>query len=245
MMQPPLVVVQPEQQRADELVPLPALCQRKPATTQSAVRACFTLIIARLPGWYVPSAGFAITPSRPAPSNRDSHSDAWTRSRVIGVRWIGGLASASSRSRRTRRSLLGDVAQVLPVDGDRVERDERGRRLLRELGDARGGRMQSHLQRVEVEPARRGDHDLAVDHAAVGQTGEQGVVQLGKVAVERPQVAALDEHLFAPRKTIARNPSHFGSYRKPSPTGSSVASFASIGSIGGAIANGCVGMCTA
>src|SRR4051794_41764641 len=41
----------------------------------------------------------------------------------------------------------------------------------------------------------------------------------------------------APRNTMARNPSHFGSYRKPSPAGSSVASLASIGSIGGAIAN--------
>src|SRR5437773_7328723 len=39
-----------------------------------------------------------------------------------------------------------------------------------------------------------------------------------------------------PRKTIARNPSHFGSYRN-APTGSSSASFASIGSIGGSTAN--------
>ena len=41
-----------------------------------------------------------------------------------------------------------------------------------------------------------------------------------------------------PRNTIARKPSHLGSYRKPSPAGSSSASFASIGSIGGAIGNG-------
>ena len=32
------------------IVPGPFLCQRKPATTQSAVRACLILIIARLPG---------------------------------------------------------------------------------------------------------------------------------------------------------------------------------------------------
>ena len=38
-----------QQQRADELS-LPFLCHRKPATTQSAVRACLILIIARLPG---------------------------------------------------------------------------------------------------------------------------------------------------------------------------------------------------
>ncbi|MGC3999419.1 MAG: hypothetical protein QM767_19050 [Anaeromyxobacter sp.] len=33
------------------MVPFPSLCQRKPATTQSAVRACFTFTMARLPGW--------------------------------------------------------------------------------------------------------------------------------------------------------------------------------------------------
>src|SRR5262245_56906203 len=37
------------------------------------------------------------------------------------------------------------------------------------------------------------------------------------------------------RKTMARKPSHFGSNSQPSPGGSSVASFASIGSIGGSI----------
>src|SRR5437867_7240574 len=39
----------------------------------------------------------------------------------------------------------------------------------------------------------------------------------------------------SPRNTIARKPSHFGSY-KNGPAGSSSASFASIGSIGGATA---------
>ena len=90
---------------------------------------------------------------------------------------------------------LGDGAQVLPVDGDCVERDERGGRVLRELGDARRGRVESHLQGVEVEPARCGDHDLAVQHRAGREPGQQGVMQLGKVAVERPQIAALDEDL--------------------------------------------------
>src|SRR5947209_1409356 len=35
------------------------------------------------------------------------------------------------------------------------------------------------------------------------------------------------------RNTMARNPSHFGSYRQPSPRGSSSWSFASIGGTGG------------
>ena len=34
----------------DPIAFLPLLCHRNPATTQSAVRECFTLIIARLPG---------------------------------------------------------------------------------------------------------------------------------------------------------------------------------------------------
>ena len=44
-----LVVVQAEQERPD-VRPGPFLCQRKPATTQSAVRWCLILSIARLPG---------------------------------------------------------------------------------------------------------------------------------------------------------------------------------------------------
>src|SRR5688572_25256259 len=39
----------------------------------------------------------------------------------------------------------------------------------------------------------------------------------------------------APRKTMARNPSHFGSYRYSPPGGISSAIFASIGSTGGSI----------
>jgi len=50
--------------------------------------------------------------------------------------------------------------------------------------------------RSRTAPApRRDDHDLAVDDAAIGERSKKGVVQLGKVAVERAQVAALDVHL--------------------------------------------------
>src|SRR5689334_899099 len=44
-----------------------------------------------------------------------------------------------------------------------------------------------------------------------------------------------------PRNTIARNPSHFGSYRYSPCGGSSSASFASIGSTGGTIGNSPLG----
>ena len=92
---------------------------------------------------------------------------------------------------------LRHAAQIPSVGREQVERDERGGRLLRQLRDARRGRMQPQLKRVEIETAGRGDHDLAVDHAAVRQAGEERRVQLGKVPVERPQVAALDEHVPA------------------------------------------------
>ena len=69
--------------------------------------------------------------------------------------------------------------------------------------------MESHLERVEVEPTRRGDHDLAIHHRPPGQTGQKGGVQLGKVAVERPQVAALNEHVVRAAKDDRPEPVPF------------------------------------
>jgi hypothetical protein len=57
--------------------------------------------------------------------------------------------------------------------------------------------MKAHLQGVEIEAVRRRDHDLAVEHAVFRQALEQRVVQLRKVAVERPQIAALDLETIA------------------------------------------------
>ena len=42
-----------------------------------------------------------------------------------------------------------------------------------------------------------GDHDLAVEHAALGQLRPERLEQLGEVTVERLFVAALDEDLVA------------------------------------------------
>ena len=84
------------------------------------------------------------------------------------------------------------IAQIDAVGGEEIESDECGGRLFGELLHARSRRMQPHLQRVEVEAARRRDDDLAVEDTAGGQLRVEDVVQLGKVAIERPQVAALD-----------------------------------------------------
>ena len=75
--------------------PLPSLCQRNPATTQSAVRSCLTLSITLLSCRYGRSAGLTITPSNPAPSKRVNQSSATSGWSVIGVRCT--RASRSSR----------------------------------------------------------------------------------------------------------------------------------------------------
>ncbi len=52
--------------------------------------------------------------------------------------------------------------------------------------------MQPQLQRVEVEPLRRGNHDLPVDDAPGRKPLAEDRMEIGKIAVERPQIAALD-----------------------------------------------------
>ena len=52
--------------------------------------------------------------------------------------------------------------------------------------------MQAKLERVEVEPARRGDDDLAIDDGGVGQCLAEGVEDLREEALQRLPVAAAD-----------------------------------------------------
>jgi hypothetical protein len=55
--------------------------------------------------------------------------------------------------------------------------------------------VQAQLEQIEVEPVRGPDDDLSIEYAAIGKPLEQCLVQLREVAIERPQVPALDEHL--------------------------------------------------
>ena len=57
--------------------------------------------------------------------------------------------------------------------------------------------MEPQLQRVEVQALCGDDDDLAVDDTIIRQSGEQRIVQVREVAVERTQVAALDVDLVA------------------------------------------------
>ena len=95
--------------------------------------------------------------------------------------------------------------------------------------------MQAQLQRVEVEPARRRDDDLAVEHAAVRQRVEQRRVQLGKVAIERLEVAALDVDVAAAAKDDRAKAVPLRLERKVASSGKPSTSLASMGSIGGSI----------
>ena len=52
--------------------------------------------------------------------------------------------------------------------------------------------MKPKLQRIEIKAVRRRDDDFPIDDGSSRQPGEQQIVQLGKIAIERPQVPALD-----------------------------------------------------
>ena len=120
VMQRALVVVQPEQQRPDErartgLVPAEA---GDDAVGGARVLDLEHRALARADS--TPSSGFAITPSRPAPSKRCSQSTASSRSRVIGVRWNRRLEPLGKRrSSRARRSRCGASRRSSPPTASR------------------------------------------------------------------------------------------------------------------------------
>ncbi len=88
---------------------------------------------------------------------------------------------------------LRRAAEIAAIGGQKIEPDESRRNLRRQFRDARRGRMQAHLQRVEVEGVASRDDDLAVDDGPGRQLRDRGLVKLGKISIERPQVPALDE----------------------------------------------------
>jgi hypothetical protein len=117
----------------------------------------------------------------------------------------------------------------LAAGAEQVERDEARRRLRRELGDARRRGVDALLQRVEVEPVRRRDDDLAVEHATFRQRVVQRPLELGEERFSGFRSRLCSRVCSAVQKTIALKPSHFGSNRKPGSLGSASALLASIG----------------
>ena len=60
--------------------------------------------------------------------------------------------------------------------------------------------MQPHLQRIEVETVRSGDDNLTVHYTTVRQLAQKDVMKVGEIAIERTEVAALNEHVLAASK---------------------------------------------
>src|SRR5262245_28787747 len=52
--------------------------------------------------------------------------------------------------------------------------------------------MEPQLERIEVEPPRRGDHNLAVDDGSFRKPVDKRLMQLGEVTIQRTQIAALN-----------------------------------------------------
>jgi hypothetical protein len=88
--------------------------------------------------------------------------------------------------------VLRGLEETSSFDSEQIEGDKRRRRFFGELGDARGSRMKPQLERIEIEPPRRGDHNLAVDNRSLRKPVDKSLVQLGEVAIQRTQIAALN-----------------------------------------------------
>ena len=55
--------------------------------------------------------------------------------------------------------------------------------------------MNAQLECLKVETTLCGNYNFAVEHAACGQLGTQCIEQLGKIAIQRFLITALDEDL--------------------------------------------------
>ena len=186
----PFVVVQPEQQRADD-----ALAALVPAEAgDDAIGGADVLDLD-----HGALAGLVAGAGRLG-------DDAVEARALEAIEPLGReRAIARHRSQVNRRHTLAEQgfetspalaqwsrAEIEAVDRQQVEADKTGRRRLGQLRDARRRRMQPQLQGVEVEPLRRGNHDLPVDDAPRGQALAEHRMKVGKVPVERPQIAALN-----------------------------------------------------
>jgi hypothetical protein len=89
------------------------------------------------------------------------------------------------------------VPQIARPQAQQVEEHHGGGDLDRQLPNARRRRMQSQLQRLEVQPIGSGDHDLSIQHATLRKLALQLEDQLGVVPRERFLVPALDEQIVS------------------------------------------------
>ncbi len=186
--------------RSDPIrVPGPSLCQRKPATTQSAVRWCLSLSMARLPGWYGriealgdhPVEAGPLEPLEPVDRRRpiagrrgevDRRPDVGQDALEPACAARPGAPSAGRRRPRARMSqatkLAGDSAASIRT------RDSAG--WIRRSSASKSSRPSPPAMTTSPSRTQRS-----------GSEARSRRGQLREIAVERLQVAGLDQDLVA------------------------------------------------
>ena len=189
------VLVQPEQQRADALAGLVHAISGDDRLGRALV---LDLEHRALAGGVGRGEGLRDDPVEPGPLEAGEP--------------VGRLGGVAGHPREVQRCSLrhaleerleplpplgeGRARHVLVAEGEQVEGDELGRRLLRELGDPRLGGMDALAEGLPVEAlgarlATAHDH-LAVDDGAARQVLDDRCHELGEVAGQR-LLAAADE----------------------------------------------------
>ena len=217
------------------MIPAPFLCQRNP--DDHAVGGAGVLDLEHRPlaglirgvfrlGDHAVKAG-AFEPLQPLDRRRCD------RASSASGRAAAPPSSAAVRA-RSRRSRCGTVEDRLAVDREQIEGDERRGHASASFATRDAAGCRRSCSASKSSPSVRGDHDLAVEDAAGRKALEQRVVQLGEVAIERLQIAALNEDVVRRRgrRSIETRPTWVRTTGRSS-SGMSSTSLASIGSIGG------------
>ena len=172
-------------------MPGPFLCQRKPATTQSAVRWCLILSIARLPGWYgavEPLGDDAVEAGALEPVEPVGRQSRGRASPASGGPAASRWPSASPAARAARPGDVRGGPRRRARAGPRRRTTPATRSASIFTRDAAGW-IRSRSASKSSAPSRAITTSPSSD-AALGQRGAQRVGELGEVAVERLEVAA-------------------------------------------------------
>ena len=218
-----LVVVEPEQQRADEVA-----VRRVAEAADDAVGAAQALDLQHraLAGDVRPVErawrSRRRARRRPCRAIRAPPRPCGCRARAASPRLRRGARRTPPAPRGARSS--GSSRQASPSGVIRQSnRIRMRRRLARELADAALGRVQAHLQGVEGQRVAVRDRELAVDHEAVGRKRAQHRRRpRGSSAPAACRISPCRSTSSPARKARQRKPSHFGSNCQPGSLGSVV-----------------------
>ena len=188
------IIIEPEQQRADRVTP--ALVPTK--SGYDAIRGARVLHFdhGALPGEIRAGGGLGDDAIEPGAFEAVEPID--------GGRPIASHRRQMNRRRNAREEVFQNCApfglrlahHIAAVCGENVESDERRRHFLREFLHSGRRRMQSKLQRIEFETVRSRHHDLSVEDTAFRQPFEKQLMQLGEIAIQWTQIAALNEDVL-------------------------------------------------